>query len=322
MKPFFVTIILLITLFRASVEAALDLGDAQGFNATVFGDFQADSADTEGRLAIEGNAIFPSSYSIGVSFVGFQNPQSSGTRDDVVVGGNATLNGNVSVHYGNARVGGTVTNGPFDHVGPNATTSSLGDVSSYFDFNAVESLIRSYSQSWASLADNGTLEEESWKLTLSGTNPNLNVFHVTAAQWNRGSLYIDTPQDSTVIINISGNTVTRGSGTMFFGVEGSPANDASLYRGNVLFNAYEATSVDTTSFQWEGNLFAPDALLTTGGGAINGQSFLGSVDQQGGFEFHNYFLTSEYAVIPEVSSLLMSVICLVTLGIFRHCRSR
>ena len=35
-------------------------------------------------------------------------------------------------------------------------------------------------------------------------------------------------------------------------------------------------------------MFAPNAVLETKGGSINGQAFVGAVQQTGGFEFHNF----------------------------------
>ncbi|WHY31549.1 hypothetical protein QNH45_12515 [Bacillus wiedmannii] len=35
-------------------------------------------------------------------------------------------------------------------------------------------------------------------------------------------------------------------------------------------------------------MFAPNAVLETKGGSINGQAFVAAVQQTGGFEFHNF----------------------------------
>ena len=60
-------------------EAALS--DAWDFNVFVLGDFTAPSADTEGRLAVGGNAYI-SNYSVGESL------DVDATRTDLIVAGN------------------------------------------------------------------------------------------------------------------------------------------------------------------------------------------------------------------------------------------
>jgi choice-of-anchor A domain-containing protein len=288
-------------------SVVLNLGDAQDYNAVVFGDHIATQADTEGRLAVGGNASLPGSYSVGHSVIGPQNPQSDGTRDDLVVKGNLTLQtGYVTVNYGNVKVGGSITgDGQITQLSSNTTTSEVTNLETdIFNFEQVESLVRNYSSLWSGLETTGTITTPTTQypsLTLTGTSTTLNVFNLTASEWTTSSRYIDVPVDSTVIINISGTTVTTGTGgNVFFG-NSEQQLDASNYRDNVIYNLYEATTVESSHLSWEGSVFAADATLTTSGGSINGQAFFDNVNQENSFEFHNFSVLAENAPVPEPS---------------------
>ncbi len=49
-----------------------------------------------------------------------------------------------------------------------------------------------------------------------------------------------------------------------------------------------AKKITTEGYGVVGSVFAPNAVLETKGGSINGQAFVGAVQQTGGFEFHNF----------------------------------
>ena len=302
-------LVLLTSLAAGSLlHAQVDLGAAQGYNAVIFGNHAASSADTEGRLAVGGNSQLPSSYSVGQSVIGTQNPQSNGTRNDLVVAGNLNLSGGfVTVNFGNVQVGGAI-NGPGMLSQGSGNTSSAGVPNfsgNIFDFYSVRTRIDSYSTSWAGLTANGTVDDLGYELTMVGSDLALNVFSVTAEQWNlTGARVIDVPLGSTAIINISGTTVSNGGGDIRFGSSAAPL-DASDFRENIIYNLASATSIQSDSLSWEGTVVAPNADLTANGGAINGQAFLGSAVQNNGFEFHNFSLNGNNAPIPEPSSSLL-----------------
>ncbi|WFB35466.1 choice-of-anchor A family protein [Kiritimatiellota bacterium B12222] len=293
----------LVCLSPSAMADSLYLGEAQNFNAVIFGDLTAENADTEGRLAVGGNASIPSSYSVGHSVIGPQNPQSNGTRNDLVVKGDVTLPaGYVTVNFGNVQVGGSVSGtGVFSQLAPNASYSNVSNFENdIFNFTAVESMVRSYSSYWSTLSSSGSVTDLEYELQLSGSNPMLNVFNVTADEWaTNGARYIDVPEGATTLINISGEMVTTVGGTVVFGTTPDTLKNPDDYRNNVIYNLYDATSIQSDYLLWEGSVFAPDATLTTTGGAINGQAFLGDVYQQEYFEFHNFGLEAEYIVIPE-----------------------
>jgi len=311
----------------------LDLGDAQGFNATVFGDITVAGGDTEGRLAVGGNATFTQGgYTIGGAAVGEQISQSSGTRDDLVVGGNAEITpvgGRIGVSYGNVKLGGTKS-GPgtfgFDFNGGTLQENVPNFASTVFDFAATESLIRSHSSYFSGLIGNGTVDVQASKIVLTGSSTVQNVFHITAADWTNvgGATEIFVPEGATTVINISGTNITV-NGAMSFMVETSPGVFESTeeisdpwfgtepYSSKTIINPYEATSITSNGFGWQGMVFAPDAHFDADGGYINGQAFLGSLDGTTGYEFHNFYTTVP-PIIPEPATLVMTGILLGTCG--------
>ncbi len=332
MKLTILSLLCLLCIPLSGPASVIDLGDSQGFNTTIFGNFSATGGDTEGRLAIQGSATLPGGYSIGGAYVGIQLPQSNGTRDDLVIAGNVTVSGYVSVDYGNTKVGGTFSTvsgvGTIGTDGTNTVSYSVPNfAANVFDFAATESLIHSHSTSFAGMTANGTLTEVTpTLLRLSGTSPGINVFNISATDWNGDGIdhEFHVPLGATTIVNITGSTISVVNGGTFFVQETSPGTfervDAAPYRQKLVYNAFEATSVTSTSFLWEGAFFATDAHFVGSNGAINGQAFLGSAANLGGFEFHNFSLNIPPTVIPEAGTILLALIPFATLWIFRRRR--
>ncbi len=284
--------------------------NGQGFNAIIFGDLNASGGDTEGRLAVGGDMLLPSSYSVGdcssgpiiCAEPGNSLPRSTdGSRIDLIVGGDITGNANWGMNSGSARIGGNINGVSITTASgsPNTIVSGLG-VNIPFDFDATKTNLIGDSASLSTLLDTvGTsVERTAWSLTLAGTDPDLNVFNIDAATW-AGSTgftrYIDVPEGSQVVINVSGETVDISGGQVNFGTAGcldpifgifpscqNPIEAAS----NTIVNYYEATTINMNGFEHQGSMLAPTATLTISGGAINGQTVVASANTSNGFEFH------------------------------------
>lgn len=282
--------------------AALQLSAAGEYNALIFGDLTATGGDTEGRLAIGGDAALISSYSVGQCTSGAlcADPanvlaaDATGTRADLLVAGDLSGDADFALVTGNAVIGGSkaagvdITVAPGD---PYAVYSGVGNVSSWLDFAAAETALKADSLSLAAMSSNGTVTDDGWAVTLTGTDPDVNVFTLDAAVWGRNALsrYIDVPAGAAVIINISGAAATLSGGTVFFGETGCfGASCADVVDGaaRTITNFYEATTVTLSQLQFEGSLLAPLALLEAVGGQINGQAIAASASLSGGIEFH------------------------------------
>ncbi|MEW5207803.1 SpaA isopeptide-forming pilin-related protein, partial [Bacillus cereus] len=68
----------------------------------------------------------------------------------------------------------------------------------------------------------------------------------------------------------------------------SPNSPFTELYGKVIWVFPNAKKITTEGYGVVGSVFAPNAVLETKGGSINGQAFVGAVQQTGGFEFHNF----------------------------------
>jgi len=241
------------------------LGAATDYNVFILGDATQYNSDTQGRLAVGGNATL-TNYSVGAtlgSFVG----------DALVVGGNLTLN-SVAVHYGNAAYGGTLTQSKVTF--PEGGSFRQG---SPLNFTKAGADLQSLSRDYASLQTNGTTTVQGGFITLTGTNARLNVFSVSgSAVSSANGLSINVPAGSTVLVNVDGSSDQIANAGF--------ANLTGVSFDHVLFNFYQATSLTLSNTTVAGSILAPSAAinfqpsLTTG--ALIGASLYSGGQNNGG----------------------------------------
>lgn len=295
---------------------AASLGAAGDFNAVILGDLNTSGGDTEGRLAVAGTLTVNGSYSVGgcsspdCQVVGSPSsfssqPQSNGARDDLVVGGNLANSGGGAVSWnqpaGNVVVGGTIAGTiTLSSSGTgNTVTQNVGDISGAFDFASAGTQLRADSLALAAITPGlgqvgaVTVDSNAF-LVLQGTDADLNVFNLIAAQWSSASFgktrIIDVPVGSRVLINVAGSTVAAMTGSLDYGMAGCANNGTceavTAYAPNVMVNYYEAIDIIMNGFAHEAAMLAPLAMLNVLGGFVNGQSVLASATTGTGFEFH------------------------------------
>ena len=254
---------------------------------------------------------------------------------NVWVGGNATitgvggLNGNVQVNgnltlqnlttNGNLTVGGTFQNN--GGVGGSYNVAN-GTISSPIDFAAEKAYLEGASQYWSTLGGTpvrtdddggqnwvrfqtltGTTLYNPWgQFMLTGTDPDLNVFYVPSflvhplTNGSLNGMSISVPTGSTVLINSDEtNVVLGGYGQSY---SGATAN-------TVLFNFYNAVTLNAQNFGGMGSLLAPKAAYT-GQGKWDGTAVVKSV--AGGTEFHNHIFSGNLpnapSEVPEPSTFV------------------
>jgi len=234
----------------ATACSTTPLGAATPFNVFVTGDASLQGSDSQGALAVGGNATLRD-YSVGATL-----PTSNGTRDALVVGGNLTFT-NGAVQNGNAVYGGTsaLTNVTF----PQGGSARQGSV---LDFGTAATQLVSLSTYYATLTPNGTTSVQNGALTLSGSSTTLNVFTVTgAAVAGARSVTINAPASSTVLVNINGTT--GGFTNANFTLNGVDAS-------HVLYNFPQATTLTLQNVAIQGSILAPSAAINFTAGVING----------------------------------------------------
>jgi choice-of-anchor A domain-containing protein len=244
-----------------AVPSHSDLGIAGDFNGFFFENFHSYYSDTEGRLAIGGDATI-TGYGLGT-----QLSNSDGARDDLIVGGALDFS-NGQVFNGNIAVGGAATiaeNVGLPHGHVNHTVS--------LDFAAAQTELQNKSAEWGALPTTGIVLNYYGTLKLTGTSPEINVFHLSAAQLaNAKGLEINAPAGSTVLVDVEGTDVTLHDFAIW--INGTD-------RSHVLFNFYQATSLTMQAIGIHGNILAPFADVEFNNGQINGELIAKSFDGNG-----------------------------------------
>ena len=220
--------------------AASPLGAATTFNVFVLGNATQQNADTQGRLAVGGNATL-TNYDVGLTL-------GNSVGAALVVGGNLTYT-NGAVHDGDATYGGTLaqTFVAFPQGGVFRQATPL-------DFAAADSQLRTLSSYYASLPANGTTTVRNGVITLTGTDPRLDVFSVSGdAVAGASGLAIDAPTGATVLVNVGGQTLTLANGGF--------DNLMGVTSAHVLFNFAQATSLTLSNVNVGGSILAPSAAV-------------------------------------------------------------
>ncbi len=250
---------------------SIDFGVAAEYNTFILGNFSG-SSDTQGKLAVGGNATLQH-YSVGDQL------PSNTTGNTLVVGGNLNYQGG-RVYYGNVAVGGssTIDQGVYWGLRNNGQTLTANMGASLpIDFTAAGQYLRNLSTSLATLAATGTATSQWGGMFLTGDGTSdLQVFYVdgallsSATWWNA---LASIPSDAHILLNIMGKNVTMTGGQQVL---------ASM-SDRVLFNFYEAETLQIYGISVEGSILAPMADIIRAEGVIQGQliakSMTGSLQQ-------------------------------------------
>lgn len=260
---------------------AFSFGPAAGYNVFVLNDINQPSADIEGKVAVGNSATF-SNYSVGDKLT------SSGGATDVLVVGNSLQFNSGAVYGGNVVYGG------FTNLPVNAVSIMDGSLrqDSPIDFDAAALYLENLSQTLRGYTVNGTTEFAWGGLTLTGTNPLLNVFNVAGADvTSANNMSISVPNGAVVLINILGDKVTWHGGLT---VTGTAIN-------NVLYNFPQASVVSVSGIDVQGSILAPYAEFDYPAGVINGQVIAKNIYGSG--QFNNQLLNANIPVDSRVVNI-------------------
>ncbi|TVQ58808.1 MAG: choice-of-anchor A family protein [Phycisphaerales bacterium] len=260
----------------ADADAGITI-DEHGFNALIFGSVHYQNTDFEGRLAA-GGSVFLQNMAIGSKLA-----NSSGARDDLIVGGSLQwVNG--QVFSGNIRYAGAAA-----LTGVGLPGGSAYQAPAPFDFNAARAQAEQSSALWSGLTITGSTTVTPWNaITLSGAASGLNVFHLSGAALAKAvSLSIAAPTGSTVLINVDGSSASmKNFGFFLSGVEDR----------DILFNFYEADTLNMSSVGVKGSVFAPFADVIFNNGSMDGSLVASSLTGTG--EFHHRQFRGDLPQIP------------------------
>ena len=206
--------------------------------------------DVQGKVAVGGN-IALTSFSIGSLL------PDTDIANVLVAGGDITLySGGV---WGDIWYGGQFVSD--ESVSLVRGTASHGTP---IDFAARGAELRNLSSQLATLTTNGTTTVESWGgIMLSGTDPEVNVFHVNASAFTSATLLsIHAPAGSLAVVNIHGATAMFAN----FGHSFSGGID----QHGVLYNFVDATAINAINYGFWGTVLAPYAHVTFNNGSWDG----------------------------------------------------
>lgn len=138
---------------------------------------------------------------------------------------------------------------------------------------ALRDQLQERSQRWGDRPANGAVAQPcATELDLIGTDPDLNVFTLDAAQLNGITrIAIIVPAGATVLININSETVTIGPAEIHL---------AGVDAAHLLWNLPDADTIELKTDRLPGSLLAPDARLTLAG-EISGQVFVCAIAGEG-----------------------------------------
>lgn len=311
---------------------SIDLGPATGYNLFIKENFTQPGADSQGKIAIGGNANI-GQYDVGVNYEpgtrrdGKQFWTEPGKYADVlVVGGDLTTTewawGNIK---GNLVLGGKLTKG-------SSKKAVLGKTikDTPIDFNTAFEQFNDLSQELAVQSNTGGLEFKynNW-LMLDGTSSNdIYVTNITGQMLANATDLTANGLDNndTLIINVSGKNINFDS--LNYGKrESFDALDMSA--SNILYNFFEAENI-TFSGGIKGNILAPNANFTFLQGDLSGQviakSWTGGWGAQANL-WDGFFVppielspiptTPPTVDVPEPSSLLLLLCGLLALIVIR-----
>jgi len=236
----------------------------EGTNLIVLNDAAPSGADVEGRMYVGNNAVLPSGYAVNAveTIVG-------ANEYALVVGNDLTVNGGTvhgAIAFGGEMSGSITATGGIVNASP-------------VDFEQLSNDMLYWSDTLAETPDNGTV---SGSLVLTGTDLEVNVFTVDASALAAASgLSITVPDDSTVLINVTGAEVSiTNMGFNYIGTDSQ----------HVMFNMPQAETVFMSGISLQGTLLAPRADLTFENGNAEGQVIVYNLVTGGG-EYHPYYFT-------------------------------
>lgn len=309
-------VILLFFLFSLVSADASPLGTAGYYNEFILGDIFQEGTDSQGKVAAAGNVTY---YNMSVaSEIQVKDPR----HPELVIGGNLNwTNGSVgyfadinsgSPEYkkGDIVVGGTASitqnNGGSSVAFGSLTTGAALP----FNFAAEQSYLQGMSAFWGQLAPTAapTYEPDGlgrFLITLSGSNPDLNIFDLDAALISNASKFsIDVPFGSTLLVNVFGNAATLQNFGFFYDEIPGDINP-NFPDQFILYNFFEATALSIAGIEVHGSILAPWADTLFSNGHIEGNLIAKSLFGTG--EAHNELFNGKLPTtpVPEPATVLL-----------------
>jgi choice-of-anchor A domain-containing protein len=255
-------------------------------------DYNFQGGDVQGQVLIGGDL---NASGHAVEF-GSRLANTNTAIDAVTIMGDVNANQIRVLNDNNLVYGGALN---VSHVELNDGNDGKAIANADLSIDDVAASLHADSAYFASLSANGTYSDGIFNYI--GTD-SVAVFNVSADDVfaQNSDLSLNWGDAETVIINVSASNALANDIVVGGGVNLNNGFNGSEAFSNVLWNFYDAESIDFNSLAVKGSVLAP--LATTSGGASFDGSFA-AVSYTGAREFHNYVFNYEAPSAPPVVSV-------------------
>ncbi|MGN4253910.1 SpaA isopeptide-forming pilin-related protein [Bacillus cereus group sp. MYBKT14-2] len=285
------------------------LGDISRYNAVVFGNHKAIGGDIEGAIAVQGD-MDASGYTIVGAAAGTSNIVGEKWVDEgypsLLLSGKFKKSREESFIIQNGMVVMTKESDP-DRIIQSSYDRIVYKEQLEIDakFNEFRNIVNQVSKNAGQYKTNTPIPNMSHGIGKDINNPNIYVSSELTGKINLDirDVFLPSAKDKDFIVMYSNATeVTFKNGSILYDTNNigratdivptsqpySPNSPFTELYGKVIWVFPNAKKITTEGYGVVGSVFAPNAVLETKGGSINGQAFVGAVQQTGGFEFHNF----------------------------------
>ncbi|KOM60666.1 SpaA isopeptide-forming pilin-related protein [Bacillus anthracis] len=294
---------------EAATTELKGLGDVSYYNAIIFGDHSATSADIEGAMAIQKN-MNASSYTVLAAATGANNLAGATWVDEgypsLLLGGQFTKAGAGQVIIQDGTVAMTKDGDP------DSAMKTSYDRISYKEQAEIDAKFKEFRKDVDGvIGDASKLQTDKPKPNMSfgiGEDVNNPNIYVSSGQTGKKAFDVtdvflpNVENKDFIVIYSDAEEVSFGSGAILYdtrntGMATDLINTSQAYDPNSSFTELaskviwvfpNATKITTKGYGVVGSVFAPNAVVETKGGSINGQAYVGGLHQRDGFEVHNF----------------------------------
>ncbi|HDR8184164.1 TPA: choice-of-anchor A family protein [Bacillus thuringiensis] len=285
------------------------LGDISRYNAVVFGNHIAVGGDIEGAIAVQGD-MDASGYTIVGAAAGTSNIVGEKWDDEgypsMLLSGKFKKSREESFIIQNGIVVMTKESDP-DRIIQSSYDRIVYKEKLEIDakFNEFHNIVNQVSKNAGQYKTNTPIPNMSYGIGKDINNPNIYVSSELVGKINldirdvflpnaKGKDFIVMYSDAIEVTFKNGailydtNNIGRATDIIPTSQPYSPNSPFTELYGKVIWVFPNAKKITTEGYGVVGSVFAPNAVLETKGGSINGQAFVSTVQQTGGFEFHNF----------------------------------
>ncbi len=294
---------------EAATTELKGLGDVSYYNAIIFGDHSATSADIEGAMAVQKN-MNASSYTVVAAATGANNLAGATWVDEgypsLLLGGQFTKAGAGQVIIQDGTVAMTKDGDP------DGAMKTSYDRISYKEQAEIDAKFKEFRKDVDGvIGDASKLQTDKPKPNMSfGIGEDLNNPNIYVSSGQTGKKTFDVKDvflpnvenKDFIVIYSDAEEVSFGGGAILYdtrntGMATDLINTSQAYDPNSSFTELaskviwvfpNATKITTKGYGVVGSVFAPNAVVETKGGSINGQAYVGGLHQRDGFEVHNF----------------------------------